>query len=149
MAEPMTTLSPELQQFLQSANMVLVTTLDAETKGPTNNLITWVLAKDERTVRLAADARGRLMNNIRADGRVLLTVMTAGSVWSIQGTARVTVENLEGPSLKLAMAEVAVERVYDIMFWGGQLAQEPAARVTYDPALKEKLDTAVFGALRA
>lgn len=148
MSEPMTTLPPELQQYLQRSNMVLVTTLDSETKGPTNNLITWVLAKDEKTLRLAADAKGRLMSNIRADGRVVLTVMTAGSVFSIQGTAQVTVENVEGVSLKLAIADVAIERVWDIMFWGGKLVTEPQSTVTYDAALKEKLDTGVFAALR-
>lgn len=149
MAEPMTTLQPELQAFLQSPNMVLVTSLDAATKDPSNHLITWVLAVDERTIRLAADARGRLMQNLRADGRVLLTIMTAGSVFSISGEARVIQDQLEGPSLKLAMAEVAVNGVQDIMFWGGQLAVPPAARVTYDAALKEKLDTAVLAAMRA
>jgi hypothetical protein len=122
--------------------------MDLETKWPSNNLITWVLAKDERTVRLAADAKGRILNNIRADNRVLLTVMTQGACHTVQGTARVVADELQGPSLKLGCAEVEVQAVRDVTFWGGKITAEPQYVVTYDCAVKEKLDTAVFGAMR-
>lgn len=143
-----TELSPELTAFLQGAQLVLVTTLDLETKWPTNNLITWVLAKDSATLRLAADAKGRVMNNIRNDERVLLTVMTLGACHTIEGTAKVIAEEIQGVSLKLACAELKVKAVRDVTFWGGKITAEPQYDVTYDKALKEKLDTGVFSALR-
>jgi predicted pyridoxine 5'-phosphate oxidase superfamily flavin-nucleotide-binding protein len=148
-AETRTTLSPELNAFLQGPQLVLVTTLDADTKWPTNNLITWVFAKDDATVRLATDAKGRVMGNIRADGRVLLTVMTAGACHTIEGTAKVIADELQGVSLKLACAEVEIKAIRDVTFWGGKITAEPQYDVTYDKALKEKLDTGVFAALRA
>jgi hypothetical protein len=141
-------LSAELVSFLQGPQLVLVTTLDAETKWPTNNLITWVYARDSETLRLAADAKGRVMGNIRADERVLLTVMAHGACHTVEGTARVISEEVPGVSLKLAVAEVKVRAVRDVTFWGGRITANPQYDVTYDKALKEKLDTGVFAALK-
>lgn len=141
-------LSPELVEYLQRPRLVLVTTLDAETKWPGNNLITWVLAADNGTVRLAADAKGRILTNIRADERVLLSVMAHGACHVIEGTARVAAENVDGVSLKLGVAEVRVRAVRDVTFWGGRITVEPDYDVIYDKALKEKLDAGVFAAMR-
>ncbi|MFZ5817925.1 MAG: pyridoxamine 5'-phosphate oxidase family protein [Bacillota bacterium] len=147
--ETPTQLSPELVAFLQGPQLVLVTTLDAQTRWPTNNLITWVAAKDSQTLRLAADAKGRVMGNIRADERVLLTVMAHGGCHTIEGTGRVISEEIEGVSLKLAVAEVKVQAVRDVTFWGGRITANPEYDVTYDKGLKEKLDAGVFAALLA
>jgi len=144
-----TVLSQELAAFLQGPQLVLVTTLDADSKWPTNNLITWVFAKDESTIRLCADAKGRVINNVRADDRVLLTVMTGGACHTIEGNARVIKEELEGVSLKLACAAVKVRAVRDVTFWGGKITAEPQYDVTYDKALKEKLDSSVFAAMQS
>lgn len=141
-------LSSELVEFLQGPQLVLVTTLDAETRWPTNNLITWVYARDGETLRLAADARGRVMGNIRADERVLLTVMAHGACHTVEGTGRVIAEEVDGVSLKLAVAEVKVRTVRDVTFWGGRITANPAYDVTYDRALKERLDSGVFAAMR-
>lgn len=141
-------LSNELVEFLQGPQLVLVTTLDAETKWPTNNLITWVMAADAERLRLAADAKGRVMNNIRADERVLLTVMAHGACHTVEGTGRVVAEEIEGVSLKLAVAEVKVKAVRDVTFWGGKITANPTYDVTYDKALKEKLDSGVFAAMK-
>lgn len=148
MTETRTELSADLHQFLQGPNLVLVTTLDADTGWPTNNLITWVLSVDRSRLRLAADAGGRLLANIRQNDRVLLTVMTRGACHGIEGHARVIADELEGVSLKLGCAEVTVRAVRDVTFWGGEITAEPQYKVTYDQALKEKLDTTVFEAMR-
>lgn len=144
-----TKLSDELVAFLQGPQPVLITTIDAETRWPTNNLITWVLAVDGERIRLAADAKGRIMTNVRADSRVLVTVMAHGACHTIEGDARVAAETLEGPSLKLGCAEVQVKAVRDVTFWGGKITANPEYDVTYDKALKEKLDSTVFEAMRA
>jgi predicted pyridoxine 5'-phosphate oxidase superfamily flavin-nucleotide-binding protein len=149
MAMTPTTLSPELQSYFQGPQLVLVTTMDAETKWPTNNLISWVYAKDQATIRLAADAQGRLLNNIRADERVLLSVFTNGACYTIEGVGKVIAENIDGVSIKLGVAEISVKAVRDVTFYGGKITAEPAFEVTYDRALKEKLNIGVFNGLRS
>lgn len=142
-------LSPELVAFLQQPRLVLVTTIDAETGWPTNNLITWTYAKDGETVLLAADARGRVMRNIRANERVLLTFMAEEACHAVEGSAQVVQEEVPGVSLKLSVAQVSVRAVRNITFWGGRITTLPEYDVTYDRALKEKLDGGVFAAMRA
>lgn len=141
-------IAPELMEYLRGPRLVLVTTLDADTKWPTNNLITWVLAVNETTLRLAADATGRILGNIAADERVLLTVIAHGACHTIEGTGRVLEGNVEGVSLKLGVAEVKVRAVRDVTFWGGTITAEPQYDVTYDRSTKEKLDTGVFADMR-
>jgi hypothetical protein len=147
-AEAPKQLSHELVSFLQGPQLVLVTTIDSETKWPSNNAITWVYAKDAGTVLLAADAKGRVLNNIRGDERVLLTVMAHGACHTIEGTARIVREEIEGVSLKLGLAAVSVRTVRDVTFWGGKITTEPKYDVTYDKSLKEKLDSGVFAAMK-
>lgn len=141
-------LSAELVEFLQGPQLVLITTLDADSKWPTNNLITWVYAKDAETLRLAADAKGRLLGNIRADERVLLTVMAHGACHTVEGTGAIISDEVQGVSLKLGVAEVKVRAVRDVTFWGGKVTANPQYDVTYDKALKEKLDAGVFAAMK-
>ncbi len=141
-------LSAELVEYLQGPQLVLVTTVDAETKWPSNNLITWVLAPDQKRVRLVADSKGRILNNIRADDRVLLTVMVGGACYTLEGNAQVVAENLDGISLKLGCAEVALRAVRDVTFWGGRITAPAQYDVSYDKGLKERLDSSVFAAMR-
>lgn len=143
-----TALSPELLAFLQAPTPVLVTTIDAETGWPSNNLITWVVATEPTRLRLATETRGRVMTNIRSDARILLTVMTHGACHTVEGTAKVIADDLAGVSLKLSCAEVAIQAVRDVTFWGGKLVAEPQFDVTYDKELKAKLDTGVFKAMK-
>lgn len=149
LTETRTELSAELHDYLQGPNLVLVTTLDADTGWPTNNLITWVVSLDRRRIRLAADAGGRVLGNIRQNDRVLLTVMTHGACHGIEGHARIVADELEGVSLKLGCAEVEVKAIRDVTFWGGQITAEPQYTVTYDQNLKENLDSTVFQAMRS
>lgn len=145
----MSGLSAELFEYLQAPRPVLVTTLDADSKGPYNSLISWVLAIDADTIRLAADGKGHVMGNIRADGRTLLTLLTQGTAFAVEGQAVIRSEELPGVSLKLACAELKISAVREIMFWGGKLVAEPAFDVTYDKALKEKLDTGVLAGMKS
>lgn len=146
--EAASALSSDMVSHLQSPQPVLVTTLGASTEWPVNNLITWVLAKDPQTIRLVADAGGRVLENIRNDGRILLTVMADGACHSIEGEAAVVNEELEGLSLRLGMAEVKVRAIRDVMFHGGRLTAAPRYDVTYDLQTRERLDSQVFEAMR-
>jgi len=141
-------MSAELVEYLQGPQLVLVTTIDANTKWPSNNLITWVYAVDQRTVRLAADAKGRILNNLRADDRVLLTFMVGEACFTVEGHGRQVAENLDGVSLKLGCAEVSLRAVRDVTFWGGRITSPAQYDVSYDQAVKEKLDSSVFAAMR-
>lgn len=138
----------DLFDFMQEPRITQITTLDHETRGPFVNVISWVLAKDPRTVRLMGDTRTRFIQNLKADPRVALTVLGAGSAWTLYGTARVLVEKTPGVPLSLALVEVTDLQIYAVMFWGARLTQVPDWDVTYPADQAAKLDQAVFAAMR-
>lgn len=141
-------LSQELIAHLQNPQLVLVTTIDADSGWPSNILITWVLALDGERLRLAADAGGRIITNVKGDEKVLLTIMTPGACHTIEGNGRVAADRLNGPKLQLGCVEVQVQAVRDVTFYGGRVTAAPRYEVTYDEGLKETLDRSVFDAMR-
>lgn len=148
MSEALTRLEGELFAFLQEPRIVQIATVDLDSKGPFANVISWVLARTPETIRLMGDTRTRFMQNLQADGRAALTVLGAGSAWTIYGGARLLAEKTPGVPLSLALVELTDLRIYPSLFWGAVLTQEPQWDVTYSREQAEKLDAAVFAAMR-
>lgn len=146
--QPLSELPAELVSFLQGGRLALLVTADAE-GGPANvHAVSWVLARDAKTVLLAADVRSRLVRNLKADSQVVLVVPGAGGMWSIGARAEVEAENLEGAPLKLARFRLDVGVVRNVMFFGSRLVREPEYDVTYNPEAATRLDAQVYEALR-
>lgn len=144
----MTQLPDALAAFLQQPRLVQLTTLERGTGAPFVNTISWVLAHTPETVRLVGDTRTQFMQNLRHDGRVALTVLGAGTAWTVYGQARVLAEGLPGvPVPTFALVEVSDLRVHEVMFWGARLTQAPQWEVTYSPEEAAQFDEAVFRAM--
>lgn len=149
MKEALTHLPEELFAFMQQPRLTQMTTLDLETGGPFVNVISWVLAHTTDRIRLAGDHRTRFMQNMKADGRVALTILGAGTAWTVYGQARVLAERAPGIALPFTLMEVTDLQVYEVMFMGAKLSQEPQWVVTCSPEAADKLDAEVFAAMRA
>ena len=87
--------------------------------------ISWVYAVSETSIRFAVDQRSRIVENIRHNTGVVLTIMANESVFSISGAGEILTDRMEGISLKLTVIEVKVQEVRDVMFYGAKLAIEP------------------------
>lgn len=146
---PLTALPEELLKVLREPCAVLVTTIVPESGLPANNLISWAYAPSESAVRIATDSKGLVARNVRENGKMLVTIFAAGACWSIEGGARIISDELPGCQLKLACSELSIEAVRNITFWGGVITAAPQFDVTYDKALKEKLDGQVMTALHS
>lgn len=146
---PLTALPEELLKALREPCAVLVTTISTENGLPVNNLISWAYAPSDAAVRIATDNKGLVARNVRENGKMLVTLFAAEACWSIEGAARIISEEMPGCQLKLACSELSIEAVRNITFWGGVITAVPQFNVTYDKALKEKLDGQVMGALQA
>ncbi|MET3289080.1 UNVERIFIED_CONTAM: hypothetical protein ABID98_001650 [Brevibacillus sp. OAP136] len=97
----------------------------------------------EKTVRFAIDAKSEFVSMLENDPNLVLTFIGVESVYSINGKATVKSRQTEGTTLKLAVLEVDVEEVRDIMFYGGKVVTEPAFIKTYNAELAKKLDQEV------
>ncbi|MEC0210634.1 pyridoxamine 5'-phosphate oxidase family protein [Paenibacillus ehimensis] len=145
MAETITALSEQIFDLLQKDSFALLSTIDHETGSPATNAISWLFAKDRTTVRFAVDQRSRILTNIK---HVNLTVIGAGSVFVLYGSARQVAEALDGVPFKLACYDIDIASVRDAMFYGARISVAPEYEKTYDKRAADKLDTQVFDAMQ-
>ncbi|MBU9720490.1 MULTISPECIES: pyridoxamine 5'-phosphate oxidase family protein [Bacillaceae] len=143
-----TKLTEELLPLLRQEQYVTLATVDFENGGPNVNAISWVYAQDETKIRFSVDNRSRIVENIRKEPRVTLTLVGAGSTYSIAGKAKILQEKMEDVPLKLALMEIDVAEVRDVMFYGARITQEPKYEKTYDKDAAEKLDKQVMAAMK-
>ncbi len=141
-------LTEELFLLLQTKRYVTLATIDYEKSIPNVNAISWVFALNTKTIRFAIDNRSRMIKNIKANHGVVLTMIANGSTYAIAGEAQVVSEQIEGVPLKLALIEMNVREVRDVMFYGAKLTIEPLYDNTYDEEAAAKLDKQVMSALQ-
>lgn len=133
---------------LQQERFVTLATVDHETGGPNVNAISWVLAKDEETICFAIDSRSRIIENIKHNRHVVINIIANESTYSIQGEAAVKLEKMESVPLKLALAELKISEVRDVMFYGSKMTADPQYDKTYDKKAAERLDHQVMEAMK-
>lgn len=143
-----TMLTDELFQFLQRERFVTIATVDHETGGPNVSAISWVFAPKKESVYFAVDNRSRIIQNIKADSQVVLNVIGNESSYSLSGTGIVKVENLADVPLKLAVVEIQLKEVRDVMFYGSKISVLPECEKTYDKEAADKLDQQVMSAMK-
>ncbi|MEH7444326.1 pyridoxamine 5'-phosphate oxidase family protein [Bacillus sp. JJ1122] len=133
---------------LQKERFVTLATVDHETGGPNVSAISWVLAKDEQTIYFAVDNRSRIIENIKSNDKAVINLIANESTYSISGEASVKQEKLEDVPLKLALVEIYIREVRDVMFYGSKIVAEPQYDKTYDKDAAARLDKQVMDAMR-
>ncbi|MBH0166208.1 pyridoxamine 5'-phosphate oxidase family protein [Fictibacillus sp. 7GRE50] len=142
-----TVLSPELFEHLQGEQLVLLGTVDVETKAPSVNAISWVKSLSKEKIRFTVTNNSRIVTNIKDNPNVVLTVVGLETVYSINGRANILQDTMEGVPLKLAKIEVEIDHVFESMFWGAKIVQEPVYEKTYNEKKAKELDVQVYDAL--
>lgn len=133
---------------LQKERFVTIATVDFETGGPNVSALSWILAKDENTICFAVDNRSRIIQNINHNHRAVINLIANESTYSIQGGAEVIQEKMEEVPLKLALVQINIEEVRDVMFYGSKIVTEPTYDKTYDKDAAARLDKQVMDAIR-
>ena len=143
-----TKLIPSLFESLQKERYAILSTVDYETGGPNVSALSWVLAPDKNRVYISIDNRSRIVENINNNPFVVLNVIANESTYSISGKAHIKVKKMDGVPLKLALVEIAINEVRDVMFYGSKISNEPNYEKTYDEVAADKLDKQVMDAMR-
>jgi len=133
---------------LQKERFVTLSTVDFETRGPNVSAISWILAKTDETIYFAVDNRSRIVQNIQHNNQVVVNIIVNESTYSISGEASVKVEKMNEIPLKLALIEIKVKEVRDVMFYGSKITVEPEYDKTYDKGAATRLDNQVMDAMR-
>jgi uncharacterized pyridoxamine 5'-phosphate oxidase family protein len=137
-----------LYDELQKERFVTLATVDFETGGPNVSAISWVMAKDEETIYFAVDNRSRIIQNIQQNSNTVINLIANESTYSISGAAVLKLEKLNEVPLKLALVEVKIKEVRDVMFYGSKITAEPQYDKTYDKDAAARLDKQVMEAMR-
>ncbi|HHY73898.1 MAG TPA: hypothetical protein GX497_11930 [Bacillus bacterium] len=141
-------LTDDLFPILQKERFATIATIDFETKGPNVNAISWAYAPNEHTIYFAVDNRSRIVENIKNNQKVVLTTIANGTTYSISGDAQVKEEKLVGVPLKLALIEIKIDAVRDVMFYGSKISADIVYEKTYDQEAAAKLDRQVMDAMK-
>jgi hypothetical protein len=142
------TLIKPLYDALQKERFVTISTVDFETGGPNVSAISWILAVDETTILFAVDNRSRIVQNIKNNNLVVVNLIANESTYSISGQAAIKQEKMEGVPLKLALVEIKIKEVRDVMFYGSKITVEPQYDKTYDKEAAARLDKQVMDAMK-
>lgn len=133
---------------LQKKQFVILSTVDFESGAPDVNAISWVYAKDERTIVFAVAAKSKIVQNIEHSNQAVITLIANESTYSISGETSVKKQQIEGITLKLSLIELHIKEVRDVMFYGSKIISKPQYETTYDQEAADKLDQQVIEALR-
>lgn len=147
MNKPMHELTADMISLLQGQTIVLLNALHKQKERVYSTALSWVYAIDGKTVRFAIDAKSEFVNVLEEVPDVVLNFVGLESVYSAIGKASVKMRMTEGITLKLAILEVQVEEVRDIIFYGGKIVTDPAFVKTYNADLAKKLDQEVKQAI--
>lgn len=103
---------PNVINYIRGGRIVIVATVGAD--GKANSApFSWVVAIDNRKLRLGANQGVATLENIRNNGSVSLTITGAELHYTIRGNAHVVKENLDDLPFPVAVVEVQVEDVKD------------------------------------
>ncbi|KAA0548076.1 hypothetical protein FZW96_10115 [Bacillus sp. BGMRC 2118] len=137
-----------LYDFLQRERFVTISTVDHETCGPNVSAISWVFAPDQNHIVFAVDNRSRIIQNIKKTPLIVMNVVANESTYSIYGKAIIKNEKMEDVPLKLALIELTISEVRDVMFYGAKISVEPRYEKTYDAEAATRLDQQVMNAIK-
>jgi len=142
-----TVLTPEQQEAINAGALILVGTIDHESGAPAISAISWVKAVDSERVRFSVTSNSRIYANVKANPQVSLCFIGLGTVYTVSGNVHVLAERMEGVAMPLTRLELSVGAVFESMFWGAAITQEPAYEKTYDKEKAEALEVQVYEAL--
>ncbi|MFD1776255.1 MULTISPECIES: pyridoxamine 5'-phosphate oxidase family protein [Paenibacillus] len=147
----MTTLITELTagmiSELQGQSIVILNVVNKENGDIFSTALSWVYAVGPQTIRFAIDAKSDFVRILKEDPKLVLNFFSHETVYSIKGTAVVKVSKTEDITLKMALLEVEIQEIRDIIFYGGKMVTLPTFVKTYKAELIKKLDDEMKNAL--
>lgn len=140
-------LSPAVIDQLQGEKLMFAVTTN-EDNEIYSTAISWLAAVNDQLIRFAISPKSPLIRNISQRPKMQILFAIPEHTLAITGTARVQSDPIPDMPFPMLCVELAINRVDDIMFYGGVVTSEPKYMKTYAADLSKKLDTAIYTALR-
>ena len=142
-----TSLSQDVIDKLQGEKLIIAVTTSANNEIY-STAISWVVAVNEGLIRFAISPKSPLIDNVKHNPTMQIIVTIPENTLAITGTAVVQPDPIPDMPFPMSYVELKIERVDDIMFYGGVVTSEPQYKKTYAVDLSKKLDTAIYKTLR-
>src|SRR5688572_6416937 len=130
--------------YLQVGRLVTMATVD-ERGWPDTCPISWIVAVDASTLRLAISREVTTYRNILSNENVMISLVGGAMTLGIRGTARVLSEQIADMVLPMAMVEVSISEVKDDSVIGRGEADE---LIKWEERRRSVSDLRVESALR-
>ncbi len=140
-------LNKKVYQVMQDLTPVVVST--SVNNKPYTTFISWAIAKDEDTIRIAVSTNAKTTENIRANPNVCLELFDKDLAVSISGQAKIITEQIEGIPFPVAVIEIKITEIVDNLFPGATITGKIPFTHTGNVEKAEELDKKVLEALRA
>jgi hypothetical protein len=138
---------PGLAHLLHNGQPCVLATVD-QNGAPYTTFMSWVSARDDRTVCLAIDTRGVALRNMQQNPAVALEILAPDRVLGIRGTARVGAEQMQSCPFPAVLVEIDVAEGRDHT-GRGIVWQGPAYSYREDKEHRYAVERAVLAELRA
>jgi len=137
---------PELVQLLLGGQTCVVATVD-EKGRPSTTLMTWVVARNQQTLSLAFDVRGRALANIRGNPEMAVEVLADDLIFGLRGRAVIEKERMDGPPFACALVALHLE---ECKSHGAAGVKFVGPRYHFEPGKehRSKVELAIFDELK-
>ncbi|MGC9080155.1 pyridoxamine 5'-phosphate oxidase family protein [Sulfurihydrogenibium sp.] len=111
--------------------------------------VSWLIAKDENTIRVALSRNSKSVENVKSNPNVAISVFGPEIASTIYGTAKIIKDTIEEIPFPVSVLEVKVESVVDNLFPGATVKGTIPFEHTGNVQKALELDEKVLKALRS
>lgn len=140
-------LSPAMMDYLQGKAIVFLQAVDPDTYSIYSTALSWVYATSPTTIHFAIDSKSKLIEIFERQPQATLNFIGCESAYAVSGTVTLKEKKAEDVSINLALLELKVQEVRDVIFYGGKVVTNPEFIKTYKQTLIDKLDREVYQAI--
>lgn len=142
-------LPPKLQGYLQGGHIVVLAAVDPA-GVPEFELITWVLAMDDQTIRFVVNAHYDAAQHLLRNGGVAIQVLGPDIGYAVKGRAWLLKDHVEATNFPQILFEMKVEEVYEDRFGATYIAGPiPYTRTDRVNELSAQVGAIVLAEMRA
>ncbi|MEZ0324166.1 MAG: pyridoxamine 5'-phosphate oxidase family protein [Hydrogenothermaceae bacterium] len=109
-------LSDNIMAVLKDLTPAVVGTVAGD--SPYLAFVSWLIAKDEKTLRLALSSNSKTVENIKVNPKIAVSVFGPEIASTIYGTAKIVKDRIEDIPFGVSVVEIKIENVVDNLFPG-------------------------------
>lgn len=139
-------LDRDLSDLLKDLTPAVLSTVDSG--KPYLAFVSWLTAKNEKTLRIALSKNSKSVENIKNNTNVAISVFGPSIAKTIYGTGKIIKDSIEDIPFPVSVIEVNVESIADNLFPGGNVKGTIPFEHTGNVQKALELDEKVLKALK-